>query len=759
MALTNVDAHEVAPQLGNYLIHPFDFETPQTLTQKKVAQKKVRNHALVDPQSQSQSHQDHKHQYQHEPQHQPQSYPPQIGSLEACPDPADIDPYGLGIELSKRLAASLPSLPDDTNTDNEIDGLHHQAVTMALSSHGHRPELDDRRDTRRQSTGNLNTHHRIQQHQYHHQHSTTATIASVGLQQSHSLNHLPSASSSFSSEQSKRERLRDYAKVFPLVRRNTGSAHEHLNGRNSPFMRSREVIASNSNSLVASPAIVSSTFSPTVSTPTTPLSRGGIGYMGNQTLKALNTIPRSASMGYIAAVNNMNANNCNAAASSSVSGSTVTSNQGSPVINNNSNNGFNDGAVTPTSVRSYRSTSSFFTPPASQQVRYQSPAEVKAAEQSLDDHLKAIRRRSFAAEVMSSPGGVSSPTCIDITSEPGQEQNAGYDNSDFGGPGSPRTVSGSSSRASNFRMSFSSPNLGKLQRRSSLALKSVLNSIVNSPVVSDDSSVLSSSSSYTSSPPRSATSSAEPNMQSVDQLPPFQEPPLPAQDLLRAEYGEIYSDVMQQRLSSAAATGEQQQPGGLTMIQDLDARLQPYATPSAAVVGGYQTGDVRGNGARSPAQMQNATPSITPRRSRSGSVSSAWTATTTSSGSSDSTTSTNSNLTSLSNEEKRISTGSGYNNAASKPPGPPPTFLNRILINQYHNHSSSNSPRPRLSLLRRGSSSGRIHTTDLGGVGGDSGSGKRSTRSGNTTPISKKFPSQGDLSSYSWDYRRELPVD
>ncbi|GJJ76619.1 hypothetical protein EMPS_08978 [Entomortierella parvispora] len=678
MAMANDPHGAMYQQDLNAVYHIQQFEVPVLQAEPSVA--------LMHMQRQNQQYQ------QQQLQQQQQQSDQQLNTL--CSNPTESDPPGLGIELSKRLSDHLHPLQDKNGDGGE---LHHQSI---LSSNG-----QERRVPRPQSIGTLNT-----------QHSATTTTS---LQHSHSLNHLP--------DRPKPERLRDYSKVFPLVRSRTGSVPEHLQGRNSPFARSRDTLQGSNNSVNVSPAVMQSgsnsgPFSPTVTTPTTPLSRGEIGYMGNQTLKAFHTIPRSASMGYIAAVNNMNANN--AVVSSVASSSGSNSIQGSPIFNNG---GSFDDTTTPNSLRSYRSMSSFF----GQQGRRQSQSDALAAEKSLDEHLKAIRRRSFAAEVMNSPGGALSPTCIDITLSQelvdADQTLEGFE----GNSGSPRSVAPSRGKG-NFRMSFSSPNMGTLQRRSSLALKSVLNSIVSSPVVSSSSSVISSSSSGSSGP-------SSPQHQS-------ELPPPSAQDLLRAEYGSIYTDVMQQ-LSSSSVGAEQ----GLTMIQDLDDRLQPYAASG----GSDESAAAAAATAHQQSLLQSSAPSVsssaTPqRRSRSGSVSSAWTARTSSSGSSDSNNSTHSNLTSLSNEDRRNSVN-GNNNPTLKPPGPPPTVMNRVLNKYQHHHN----PRPMLSLLRRGSSSGRIHTADLG----DAKNKRGGTRSGNTTPVSKKFPYQGDLSSYSWDYRRDLPTN
>ncbi|KAF9319681.1 hypothetical protein BG003_008481 [Podila horticola] len=320
-------------------------------------------------------------------------------------------------------------------------------------------------------------------------------------------------------ERSRSERMRDHAKIFPKARSSTGSVHEPYSNRNTPLLYSRELAQ-------ASPAI-----SPNVSTPTTPLSRGGIGYMGNQTIKALHNVPRSASMGYIAAFNNMNAH------------SAAASVQDSPVVGATSF----DFAGTPISARSQRSMSFA----SGSYLPFQ--ADTAATEQSMDEHLKAVRRRSFAADAgtgsmilnmgdpLSSSGPVNPPSEVDSP---------------------PRN---------NFRMSFSSPNLSNFRRRSSLGLKSVLNSLVGSPA-SDSVSDMSSD----ASSPRSILSYGDRDTDSVSLSQQSNISgggdgvSLSAHDLLQLEYGEIFATL-------------QRSHSNLTLT-DLNSPLPmlPYSEPGSA---------------------------------------------------------------------------------------------------------------------------------------------------------------------------------
>jgi hypothetical protein len=194
-------------------------------------------------------------------------------------------------------------------------------------------------------------------------------------------------------------------------------------------------------------------FSPAVSTPSTPLTRGGMGYMGAGTMKALRA-SRSVSIGHIASFNNP----------LSIAGSAAPSVQSSPAI------GPLEVVGTSCSMRSHQSMPSDFGPgfigPSSTHLL--TPAEADAAEQSMGEHLRAIRRRS-CAEVMNSPRNSEDPVAAMMAKTEAM----------FAPGLTPSPITPSSSRGA-FRMSFSTPNLNPNLRRTSLGLKSVLNSIVSS---------------------------------------------------------------------------------------------------------------------------------------------------------------------------------------------------------------------------------------------------------------------------------------
>ncbi|KAG0034004.1 hypothetical protein BGZ81_006516 [Podila clonocystis] len=483
-------------------------------------------------------------------------------------------------------------------------------------------------------------------------------------------------------ERSRSERMRDHAKIFSKARSSTGSIHEACSNRNTPLLYSRELVQ-------ISPAI-----SPNMSTPTTPLSRGEIGYMGNHTIKALHTVPRSASMGYIAAFNNMTAH------------SAAASVQASPVV----------GAVsfdftgTPVSVRSQSFAGSSYLP---------IPADAAAAEQSMDEHLKAVRRRSYATEAGT---GSMILNMDDLLSN--------------SGPADPPNEVDSSSR-SNFRISFSTPNLSNFRRRSSLGLMSVLNSLVTSPALDSVSDVSSEASS-----PRSILSHEGHDTDSVSLSQQSNISgggdgvSVSAQDLLQLEYGEIFAAL--QRSHSALTLTDLNNP----------LPMHPYSAP--------------GSGA----------PSIISRR-RSGSVSSSHTShstSTTRTNSSESSSSTASTLTgSISGEDKARAS------SKSKLPVPPLSFVNRILVGSHHSylHTRGNKQHhqnnhlapeqahhphhPQHDPLRCSGSSGNLsdiaYNDDTFKQQKKQG---RSSRSGCSVPIPRKFPSHGDLTQYSWDYRKEV---
>ncbi|KAG0301160.1 hypothetical protein BGZ98_008583 [Dissophora globulifera] len=451
-------------------------------------------------------------------------------------------------------------------------------------------------------------------------------------------------------------RMRDHAKIFMVPRSKSGSLHEvggYYSARNTPQLQST---SRDRFPVSGTPSNMGVGFSPYPSTPSTPLSRGGVGYMGAHTLKAFNSsggLPRTVSMGYIAAFNN----------SSSGGGGRpgAFSAQTSPMV------GPLDMAPMQAGFRGgHQSMSSFFDPAFST-----APGDLEAA-------------------------GTSSPR----------------------GP---------------LRMSFSSPNLNSYRRRSSLGLKSVLNSMLSASASardSDSSSISSCTSSSGASSPRSITSplDADSDALAFEEHKKRQQATT-AEELMRAEYG---------HLLSTNRGMEPEQPGHQN----------------------HNSGFLSAPGTS---------------RSRSASVSSNSTSKSSSSSKSDSTSdSTISNLTSLSNDDRTPSTIAP--DASFCPPvpvtqsGPPLTFLNKMLVGSYqqkkqqqqqyhgrhHSQQGGGGGGGGGGSLRRGASSGNLSNSDLSFLKTATG---RGSCSGDSTPISKKFPSQGDLCHFESDYRKALPVD
>ncbi|KAG0277897.1 hypothetical protein BGZ95_005129 [Linnemannia exigua] len=445
-------------------------------------------------------------------------------------------------------------------------------------------------------------------------------------------------------------RLRDHAKIFPLARA----------------------------SLATSQIIARSPSASGATTPTTPVARAG--YMGKETYKAFNNVPRSASMSAIVACNKVSP-----AASSSA--------HVSPIPNFHHHHHFGDGNITgtPNSIRSHRSMAAF----------PQSPAQSALAEQSMDEQLKAIRRRSFANDVMNSPGGSASLLESAQMNSPYLET----PHSEFGAslgvqPGSPSSIL--SKGKGRFRAAFSSPNLntaiGTGRRRSSLGMSSMVNSIVNSPVDSDSLSSASYHSLAESSttPPRSANSSlrrgsdtdndGQSSLYSNSRNQRMrQHMTISAQELLRAEYGDLYP-----------ALPGSSEPG----FNDME-NMNPDTDSITSSMG----------------------------RPRSNSVSSAGT----------SRSSDGSSSYSSSNETQGQGRG-------VKPPGPPPSFMNKVRNGSGYrsNHKKSHKQQQQQQqTVRRVGSNGTL----------------LNSKSNNNLNNSRKFPSHGDLTKYSWDYRREMPID
>ncbi|KAG9065679.1 hypothetical protein KI688_001968 [Linnemannia hyalina] len=452
-------------------------------------------------------------------------------------------------------------------------------------------------------------------------------------------------------------RIRDHAKVFPMARASVSSLQEAAAGgstRGTPVFYNVGSPAQFATGGGGSPFVSGAT------TPTAPRARAG--YLGKDTFKALNNLPRSSSMGAIA--------NMNPAAP-------LFSTHASPISNNNhfgeSYNGF---AGTP---RSCRSMTAF----------PQSPADAAWAEQSMDEQLKIIRRKSFASDVMNSPGGSASML------ESAQMNSPSVMATPIGGGGS-----GSEGK---FRAACSSPSLNTLaggsgRRRSSLGITSMINSMVNSPAGSDgpspssyyspvESATTPRSTDYSSHYRRGSdaeTTNSDNNGQSSlygstsNSRNRRQHLTISAQDLLRTEYGDLYPVL----------------PGA--ELDDME-NINP------------ETGSIASMG-----------------RPRSNSVSSVGTSRSSGGSSSHST----------SNEQ-----GQGR----VKQPGPPNSFMNNARTGAG-NHRSPRKQQQKQQQQQQPS---------LGNVGSN---GKLTNKS-KSSLNSKKFPSHGDLTKFSWDYRKDLPID
>ncbi|KAF9912327.1 hypothetical protein BX616_010336 [Lobosporangium transversale] len=383
-------------------------------------------------------------------------------------------------------------------------------------------------------------------------------------------------------------RLRDHARIF---NDSNSNIHGGYCNRGTPLIHSGSCDIIGGRGLSWNRPINSSkSLSPGSTTPTTPLSRGEMGYLGAGTMRVLNNASRSVSMGHIAAFNNMNANG-STMASVTITGSVASSPHGSPAF---------DLPVTSGSTRSHQPTSSFSGSNSSggRSLSYypSSLAEAETAEQSMDEHLKAIRRRSFIADLEST-----SKDLMSITDS-------------MFAPGSP--VSAAPARTGSFRMSFSSPNLTAYRRRSSLGMISVLNPLVTSLVGSDASSTPSSNASSSCS----ITDSGNLN-ESKDDILSFDlkqrcAQAVSAEELLRSEYGDLYFSLPKSR-------------SDILVNSPLESSNPSLGFNSATTATGLPL-------------------NLILSRSRSHSASSASTSRTNSSGESDS-----SHLTSLSNEKSR----------------------------------------------------------------------------------------------------------
>ncbi|KAF9948604.1 hypothetical protein BGZ70_002148 [Mortierella alpina] len=604
-------------------------------------------------------------------------------------------------------------------------------------------------------------------------------------------------SSAAAVERSRSERMRDHAKIFRPARSTSAVIHEAYSNRGTPVLQSsggssREVSGfphSPSPSMMLLMKNSSATpYSPSIHQPTTPttpvISRGGMGYMGKETMKALNTLPRSTSVGQMAVPNSVGA-----------SGSRAPSVQASPMVMSTPGVDFTV-TETPCSLRSHRSMSSFLGPglPSAAAVAagggmglpfyQQSQAEAFAAEQSMDEHLRALRRRSYVAEAMQSPAAGSIASLDSLSTEDPSFARA----ASVFSPGSPAAAAaaaavaasgGAGIGAGGFRMSFSSPNIANLRKRSSLGLKSVLSSIVSTPVALSEASSFSSStssgSSASSSPrspnmvqsPTGSCSDTSTSLRRQDQQQ--QQQMVSAQELLLAEYGDLIP------------------PRPLYSSEPLIGHSPPFTK--------LEMFNPSGNDPFSAESMFTATsPSAAPfSRPRSASMSSAntthsiMTTRTSSSVSSDSNASTTSTLTSLSNEEKRhykmnllsksfSSTseikGSSHSHSHKRSKGhsregspmssssSSSSFINRILIGtQHHLHPQQLQQQQQEEQEQQG-----VKGKGVGPFRESSGFRSKKTprgvKSANSVPApTKKFPVHGDLSQYAWDYRKEMPAD
>ncbi|KAF9134018.1 hypothetical protein BGW39_008362 [Mortierella sp. 14UC] len=404
-------------------------------------------------------------------------------------------------------------------------------------------------------------------------------------------------------------RLRDHAKIFPLARTSVSSLQEataggsnhgtsvfHPSGSPAQFATSQTALR-----VSGSPSI------PGANSPTTPLARAG--YMGKETHKAYNNVPRSASMGAIAAYNQTNTVGYSSSA------------HASPIPNHH----FGDGniASTSNSLGSHRSMAAF----------PQSSAEAAIAEQSMDERLKAIRRRSFASEVMNNPGGSASLLESAQMNSPCLGTPRSNFDSSLGGKGK-------------FRAAFSSPSLnttiGTDKRRPSLGMSSMINSIVNSPVSSKSSSYHSPAESSTT--PRSTSSSVRRGSDTdndgqssvYSSFRRRQQLTISAQELLRSEYRYLYP-----ALPGSSEPGPNEMEN---MNPDTESIASSMCRP-----------------------RPNSVSSVGTSRSSGGSSYSS------------------------SNETQGQGQGRG-----AKPPGPPPSFMNKVRNGtgayRFNNHRNSSKP-------------------------------------------------------------------
>ncbi|KAF9186271.1 hypothetical protein BGZ51_002123 [Haplosporangium sp. Z 767] len=630
------------------------------------------------------------------------------------PDTKDIDGHDSSSSLRLGIDICTKSFMDESDLLLEIDNAnsskemnHQKSISDSI-----KVEIEDGRN----SIAPKSTSHDNLYREDGHHHSNNLNKANLSLDNIDRVQYAGTASlvplerlatqsirSGSSSHQgfvtgSRSERLRDHAKIFPVARSSTNNVNEAMSSRGTPLIHSTScevlyrppsMMAFDSSGLV----------SPNVTTPTTPFSRGGIGYMGKHTTKTLNSLQQSSSIGFVAAVDSMSASDAISRPSSV---------QGSPMIGQScfgSSTPVIDHVGTPNSLRSFRSMSFFGPGPASSYPQTQD--EIAAAEQSMDEHLRAIRRRSFVTGVMKDPAFMGYG---DGASRMGTKELIAANAAIFG-PGFPSEGMAMQSTGS-FRMSFSSPNLSAFRKRPSSGLKSILNSLVSSPYASDPENSSSTSSSGVSSPrleneiinsPNSADDSCVSSLGTQRK----REQTVSAQELLQAEYGSLLLNLPR---SNSVQT-----------LNEADANFQPNMTP----------GGDRYNNGQGPRPRSNSISSV--GTSRSGS-----TTKTNSSASSDSTAST---LTSLSNEDK-IALENETAWGSKKRAGPSSPFMNRILVGNHHQQY-----RPSHRRVLSGNSGRTLVQNELECISKVKKTG-HGVESGSITPTSKKFLSQGDLSQY-----------
>ncbi|KAG0006864.1 hypothetical protein BGZ65_002703, partial [Modicella reniformis] len=247
-------------------------------------------------------------------------------------------------------------------------------------------------------------------------HSNSTRIQSIIANSSssnsiNSINGISSNTNNNNNNQNNNPRLRDHAKIFPKAHsRSHSSIHDIYSCRNTPLLpsSSREFMPESTTSLSLNRMqLYASTtlFSPTISTTpppptTTPLTRGRVGYLGADTMKAFNNATTSSrssiSPGHITAfINNRHAEpavtvtTTAAAAAVAASPSVQNSSTVRPTEEKEEKEEVMVLVGTPCSLRSHQSIPS---DSSNHYPFFMTPAEAEAAEQNMDEHLKAIRR-------------------------------------------------------------------------------------------------------------------------------------------------------------------------------------------------------------------------------------------------------------------------------------------------------------------------------------------------------------------------------